>query len=68
MPVPLLTGILWGPEPSAILEGLPGMEGAALLRTGERLGPIQVRRITRDRVELAGLDTVWVLRVRAPWH
>lgn len=67
-PAPVLTGILWGSEPAAILEGLPGMEAAALVRSGDRIGPLRVRRITRDRVELVGMDTTWVLRVREPWR
>jgi hypothetical protein len=44
------------------------MEAAALVQQGQRIGPIQVRRIARDRVELSGLDTFWVLRVRQPWR
>jgi hypothetical protein len=64
----VLTGILWGAEPAAIVEGLPGMEAAALLQQGQRIDRIQVRRISQDRVELTGFDTTWVLRVREPWR
>jgi hypothetical protein len=62
-----LTGIMWGDEPSAILEGLPGVEGAQVLRAGESIGGIRTRRITRQDVTLVGMDTIWVLHVRKPW-
>ena len=63
----LLTGILWGEEPSAIVEGLPGIEGARVLRVGESSGSIRIRRITRQDVTLVGMDTTWMLQVRKPW-
>lgn len=63
----VLTGIIWGDEPSAIVEGLPGVEGARLLRAGEASGGVRVRRITRQNVSLVGMDTTWVLEVRKPW-
>jgi hypothetical protein len=63
----VLTGIVWGDEPSAIVEGLPGIEGARLLRPGEPIGGIRIRRITRQDVTLVGMDTSWVLQVRKPW-
>lgn len=66
-PAPLLTGIVWGDRPAAILEGLPGWEEGRLLRAGEIADGIHVRRIERDRVILSGYDTTWTLRVRKPW-
>jgi hypothetical protein len=63
----VLTGIVWGDEPSAIVEGLPGIEGARVLRVGESSGSVRIRRITRQDVTLVGLDTTWVLQVRKPW-
>jgi hypothetical protein len=63
----LLTGIVWGTDPGAIVEGLPGIEGSRVLRVGETSGGIRVRRITKQNVTLAGLDTTWVLQVRKPW-
>jgi hypothetical protein len=32
------------------------------------VGPLRVRRIERERVVIAGLDTVWTLTVREPWR
>jgi hypothetical protein len=68
-PRPSLTvsGIVWGAEPAALLEGLPGSEGSVVVRKGERVAGIRVVRIERDRVVLAGLDTNWNLGVREPW-
>jgi hypothetical protein len=62
-----LTGIVWEPEASAVIEGIPGSEGAVVVRTGELAGGWRVRRIERNRVVIAGLDTVWVLTVKEPW-
>jgi type II secretory pathway component PulC len=63
----LLTGIVWGKDPAAIVEGIPGTEGSRLLRTGETIGGLHVRRITEHNVTIAGMDTTWVLEVRKPW-
>lgn len=63
----LLSGIVWGIEPAAVLEGVPGFEGSIVVRRGERVSGIRVVRIERDRVVLRGLDTTWNLPVREPW-
>ena len=69
-PVLVVTGIVWGRrgDPSAVLEGLPGVAGARVVRQGDHIGPLRVRRIERDRVVIAGLDTMWTLTVRQPWQ
>jgi hypothetical protein len=59
-----LAGLLLGDQPAALIEGLPGVEGARLMRLGERAGEYQVRSITNDRVVVAGRDTTWTLRLR----
>ena len=75
-PAPVLTkpmlglvGIVWdgGADPTALVEGLPGVDGPRVVRGGEAIGALRVRRIARDRVVIVGLDTVWVLTVREPW-
>ncbi len=63
----VLTGIVWGSQPSAVIEGLPGIEGPRLVGAKEVVGAIRVRRITREDVTLEGMDTTWVLKVRNPW-
>lgn len=69
-PALVLIGIVWdgGQDPTALLEGLPGMEGPRAVRRGEALGPLRVNRIAQDRVVVVGLDTAWVLTVREPWR
>jgi hypothetical protein len=66
-PTLALSGILWGREPMAIVEGVPGREGPVVIRPGDRVGPLEVVRIEADRVRIRGLDTAWTLTVREPW-
>ena len=63
----MVSGIVWGSEPSALIEGLPGVEGVRVMKTGDSSGAIRVRRISRTEVTLVGMDTTWVLEVRKPW-
>ena len=63
-----LSGIVWGSEPAAIIEGMPGAEGSTVLRRGDAASGIRVTRIERTRVVLVGRDTSWVLQVREPWR
>lgn len=68
-PKPALTlvGLVGGAEPSAVIEGFPGVEGSRVVRPGDQVSGIRIIGIMRDRVRLAGMDTVWVLQVREPW-
>ena len=63
----VLSGIVWGEEPSALVEGLPGVEGVRLMRVGDSSGAIKLKRVTRTDATLVGMDTTWVLQVRKPW-
>jgi hypothetical protein len=62
------TGIAWGTEPAAVIEGLPGSDGPRAVHQGEILGGLRVTRIALDRVVIIGMDTTWTLRVREPWR
>jgi len=66
-PVLTLLGLVAGAEPTAVIEGLPGVEGARVVRIGDAVAGIKVQQIAGDHVRLVGMDTVWVLRVREPW-
>ncbi|MBK9067239.1 MAG: hypothetical protein IPL76_10215 [Gemmatimonadetes bacterium] len=66
-PALALTGVLWGPEPAALLLGIPGTDGEIVVHRGETHGPIHVRAINPQAVELEGMDTTWTLTVRTPW-
>jgi hypothetical protein len=68
-PRPALTvsGIIGGPPWSAVLEGVPGREGGAVVRQGDTLGGLKVRAVKRDTVTISGVDTTWRLIVRRAW-
>ena len=59
-----LHGIILGAEPSGIVEGLPGVDGARAVRVGDTVGGLRVARITATMVEVRASDTTWILRVR----
>jgi hypothetical protein len=63
-----LAGIVWEPEPAAVIEGLPGTDGGTVVRRGEMVGDLRVKRIERDRVVITGRDTTWNLSVKEPWQ
>lgn len=66
-PALLVTGIMWGRDPGAVLEGVPGVDGARLVRAGDEIAGFRVRRITDQKVTVTGMDTTWALEVRKPW-
>ena len=66
-PVLTLSGVVWGVETAAVVQGFPGIEGSKVVRKGDVVGGIRVIRIERDRVSLAGLDTTWTLQIKGSW-
>jgi hypothetical protein len=66
-PALVLVGMMEGSSPSAIIEGLPGVEGARVVRAGDVIGPLAVEKVGSGRVVITGMDTTWVLQVREPW-
>jgi hypothetical protein len=66
-PTLILVGVLNGADPSAVIEGLPGVEGSRVVRVGDVVAGLQVKNITNGQVVVAGMDTTWVLEVREPW-
>lgn len=67
-PTLVLVGLMEGSSPSAIIEGLPGVEGARVVRAGDVIGPLAVKKVGSGRVVITGMDTTWVLQVREPWR
>jgi hypothetical protein len=69
-PVLNVLGIVWdgGGDPTALLDGLPGIEGPRVVRRGEHIGDLRIRTIAPDHVIVLGLDTTWILTVREPWR
>lgn len=69
-PKPSLTlvGIVAGYDPTALIEGFPGVDGARVVRVGDVVAGLRVWRITRTGVRVVGMDTSWVLHLRQPWR
>ncbi len=61
-----LLGFVLGPHPVALIEGFPGIDGARVVRPGDKIGHLTVAAIALGRVRVVGMDTVWVLTVRQP--
>lgn len=66
-PALALVGILDGVTPSAVIEGLPGVSGARVVRVGDVVGGLAIKKVGGGRVVISGMDTTWVLGVREPW-
>ncbi|HUK62590.1 MAG TPA: hypothetical protein VLV15_04625, partial [Dongiaceae bacterium] len=67
-PVLALSGILGGPPWEALLDGIPGHDGSVVVRRGQALGPLRIRKITRDSVIVQGEDTTWRLGMKRVWQ
>ena len=63
----LLTGVVWGEEPEAVVEGLPSAAGPRVVRIGDVVGGVTIKRIEQSRLVATGFDTTWTLTVRVPW-
>ncbi len=63
-----LSGIVSAALPAAIVEGIPGVDGARLLVKGDTIGGLRIRRIGRTEVVVEGFDTTWVLTVKETWR
>ena len=67
-PTLALVGVIGGDDPTAVIDGLPGVEGSRVVRIGDVVGGLVVRRIANGDVRITGMDTVWVLKVRETWR
>jgi hypothetical protein len=61
-----LVGLVDGPRPQALIEGLPGTDRARALSQGESVAGVRLVGIGRGVARLAGMDTLWVLTLRRP--
>lgn len=61
----MLRGVLGGPPWDAVIEGIPGREGAVVVRAGQSISGITVRSVRRDTVHVRGFDTTWALTLRS---
>jgi hypothetical protein len=62
-----LRGVLGGPPWDALIDGIPGREGAVVMRAGETQAGITIRAIRRDTVLARGFDTTWALTLARSW-
>jgi hypothetical protein len=62
-----LIGLVSGIAASALIEGFPGAAGPRAVRQGDVVGSLTVRRISSSGVEIAGMDTTWMLTVMGSW-
>jgi len=63
----VLVGVTEGLQPSAVIEGFPGAEGARVVRVGDVIGGFAIKKVAGGQVVITGMDTTWVLLVREPW-
>jgi hypothetical protein len=66
-PVLVLRGLLGGPPWDALVEGVPGREGAMVLRAGQTTEGLTLKAIRHDTVFIKGMDTTWKLILRRGW-
>ena len=66
-PLLLLVGVIDGANPSAVIEGFPGVEGSRVVRMGDVVVGFAIKKVSRGQVVISGMDTTWVLEVREPW-
>lgn len=67
-PTLVLRGIVGGPPWQALLDGLPGRSGSALVQTGDRIGQFVIGTISREKVVVMGPDTTWTLAATPTWR
>jgi len=66
-PTLVLVGVMDAASPSAVIEGFPGFEGARVVRVGDVISGLAIKKVGNGRVIVTGMDTTWVLQVREPW-
>lgn len=60
-PILSLLGIVGGPPWSAIVAGVPGRDGAVVMRLADTLSGLRIATIRRDTVVVRSRDTTWTL-------
>lgn len=63
-PALVLTGLVGGARPLAVVAGVPGRDGPVVLGVGDTTAGLRVTRIKEGRVTMTGMDTTWTLIVR----
>jgi hypothetical protein len=55
----LLRGVILGATPRALIEGVPGVEGARAMAVGDRVGDLRIVGISDSVVRVAFGDMAW---------
>jgi hypothetical protein len=64
----LLQGVVGHPGRwEAVVAGIPGREGGIVVRVGDTLAGLRIRRIDHDTVIVVAADTIWRLTVKGAW-
>ncbi len=63
-PTLVLKAITGGPPWQALVAGMPGQNGDALVAPGAAYGALTVQSITRDTVIVRAQDTTWILSLK----
>lgn len=63
----VLRGVLGGPPWDALIDGIPGRDGAVVLRVGQTVAGVTIRAIRRDTVFARAFDTTWALTLGRSW-
>jgi len=56
-----LQGTIGGPPWRAIIAGIPGHDGTIIVSSGDTLGGVSIRRVSRDGVTVRVKDSTWTL-------
>ena len=62
---PSLAGVVWASTPTAVIAGLPGVDGHRAMRLGDIVSGIRLARIRSTDILLVGRDRAWRLPVPA---
>jgi hypothetical protein len=62
-----LAGVV-GPPWQALIEGIPGRNGAVVVSAGDRVEDLRVISVSRDRAVIQGADTTWRLTLKGTWQ
>jgi len=62
-----LTGVLWGPQPLVLFDGVDRELSSGVLAQGDTVGPFVVERIAPDTVYIRGPGASWAFTIETPW-
>jgi hypothetical protein len=64
----ILKAIIGGPPWQGVLEGVPGRDGATVVRSGDKIDRFTVRSISRDTVLIQSPDSTYRLTLKRQWE